>query len=192
MSLPTFPQSPLWAGLDRQKMWNETVNVYDSGDMQGSSPWSRPMYVYTQAVSAYQAITQSSLWAFWDTVQGTTQPFLIMDPYDHNVNSVMGVRSGIVSGTSLQLFDTRSYPIRVDTTTIGSMFSSLSGYIRNGVEYSYQQDTNVLMVNTKAATDVWGVRSAYYFKKVRFTSQMIENSDLWNSFHTALTFREMP
>jgi hypothetical protein len=108
------------------------------------------------------------------------------------VNSVMGVRSGITNAATSFLFDTNSYMVRADTTTVGSMFSTLSGYIRNGFEYSYDQDTGLLTVNTKDITDVWGVRSMQYYKKVKFISDFKETSPLWNVFNATVQVKEMP
>lgn len=192
MALMTFPFSPLPAGTDRFKNWNVQVQDYDSGESQGLSPWIKPLYEYSFPIGKTTEIKQSSLWAFWDKVKANAIPFLLRDPYDFAVNSVMGVRSGIISAATLFLYDTNSYMVRADTTTVGSLFSSLSGYVRNGVEYSYAQDTGVMLVNTKAITDVWGVRSMFYLKKVRFVGDYHETSPMWNVFDATLQAKEMP
>ncbi len=193
MTMMTFPFSPLYAAMTRQKSWNENSNVYDSGDIQGFTNWVRPLYRYTMPISLYNEIKQSSLWAFWDFVRGTTDPFLIQDPYDNYVASVMAVRSGLTSAATVFLFDINSYFIRANTgVCVFSLASTLSGYVRNGVEYTYARDTGLLTVNTKAITDVWGARSVSYFKKVKFNSQMVESEMLWNTFGTQLTFIELP
>lgn len=192
MSLLTFPFSPLPAGTDRSKNWNASVQNFDSGDSQGLSPWIRPLYQYNLPLQNYMEIKQSSLWSFWDRVKGPTIPFLMRDPYDYLVSSVLAVRSGITNAATLYLYDTNSYMVRADTTTIGSLFSTLSGYVRNGFEYSYDQDSGLMTVNTKGVTDVWGVRSMFYFKKCRFIGDYKEQSPMWNTFAANLAIMEMP
>lgn len=192
MALLTFPFSPLPAGTERFKSWGESDVLYDSGERQGLSPYIKPLYEYSLPLHNYTEIKQSSLWAFWDSVKGRTSPWLMKDPYDYIVNSVMGVRSGITNAATVFIFDTNSYMVRPDTTTIGSMFSTLSGYVRNGFEYSLDQDTGLVVVNTKATTDVWGVRSMQYYKKVKFASDFKETSPMWNIFNATLQVKEMP
>src|SRR4051812_23466691 len=123
MSYYTFPFSPFPAGTTRMKDWNEAVQEYDSGDSQGLSPWIKPLYRYTLPLNNYTEIKQSSLWHFWDLTKGKTIPFLLRDPYDYAINSVLAVRSGISAG-SFFLYDTNSFMVRPDTTTVGSFFSS--------------------------------------------------------------------
>lgn len=192
MSYQIFPASPLPADLGREKSWGDNQILYDSGVMQGDSPYIKPLYRWTVPFKNYTEIKQSSLWAFWDKVQGRTFPWLMKDPYDYFVNSVMGVRSGITNAATLQVFDTNSYSVRPDTLYIGSLFSTLSGYVRLGIEYGIEQDTGILTVNTKAVTDVWGVRSLFYFKKCTFRAPYQEKSPLWNIFNTDFTIWELP
>lgn len=193
MSLLIFPLTPLPTEIERYKDWNESVERYDSGERQAASPYLKPLYHYTVNIKLMTEVKQSSLWYFIDSVKGMTSPFLMKDPYDLYVNSVMGVRSGITNAATLFLYDTRSYMVRADTVTVGSLFSVLSGYVRNGVEYSYDQDSGVLTVNTKAITDIWGVRSMQYWKKVAFENQYKEVSKLWNLFSVSgMQLSELP
>ena len=192
MSLPIFPFSPLPANLSRTPDWGENVARYDSGEQQGDTPYLRPLYQWSVPIKLMTEIKQSSLWAFVNDRRGQVKPFLIKDAYDYQVNSVLGVRSGIISAATLFLYDTNSFFVRADTTTVGSLFSTLSGYVRNGVEYSYDQDSGLLTVNTKAATDVWGVRSMTYFRKAKFNAPYNETSQLWNIFSSTLTIVELP
>lgn len=187
-----FPSSPMPGGTTRSKDWNVGVQQYDSGDSQGLSPYVKPLYEYNVPFNNMMETQQSSIWAFWDLQKGPAIPFLFKDPYDFAVNSVLGVRSGITSGASLYLYDTRSYMVRADATTINSFFSTLSGYVRLNHEYFYDQDTGILSVATKAATDVWGVRSMQYYKKVRFVGDYSEASPMWNVFNGSFAMREMP
>jgi hypothetical protein len=192
VSLMTFPFSPLPAGTSRMKDWNSAVQEYDSGDSQGLSPWIKPLYRYSLPLNNYTEIKQSSLWHFWDLVKGATIPFLLRDPYDYSINSVLAVRSGITNAATLFFYDVNSYMVRPDTVFTGSLFSALSGYVRLGIEYGLDQDSGILTVNTKAVTDVWGVRSMFYLKKCRFSGDHNETSPLWNVFNSNLSVKEMP
>jgi hypothetical protein len=190
MAYPIFPASPLPAGLDRTKFWNTDESIYDSGASNAMTTFQKPLYRWTIPFQNITEFKQSSLSAFNDLVRGKTLPFLIKDPYDFRVNSVLAVRSGIISAATLALYDTNSYTVRADTTTISSLFSSLSGYVRLGFEYNYSQDDNILLVNSKGPTDVWGVRSMQYFRKAKFTNDYNENAVLWNIFGMSIQVRE--
>jgi hypothetical protein len=187
----TFPFSPFPGGTTRMKDWNSAQQDFDSGDRVGLSNWIRPLYRYTLPIQNMTEIKQSSLWAFWDSVRANAFPFLLKDPYDNAVNSVMGVRSGTSTGT-LFLYDTRSYMVRADTTSVGSLFSALSGYVKLGTDYNYDQDSGVLTLVTKSNTDVWGVRSMSYFKKCFFRGDYKETSRIWNIFNGQLQIDEVP
>jgi hypothetical protein len=191
MAYPIFPVSPLPAGLTRQFHWKTDEALYDSGASTGMTTFQRPLYRYSIPFINYNEIKQGPLAAFFNVVKGKTLPFLMKDPYDYRVNSVMGVRSGYASGSGdLRLYDTNSYQVRADTTTIGSLFSSLSGWVTLGAEYSYSQDTGLLTVNTKAQNDVWGVRSMQYWRKVKFTNDYTESAVIWNIFGSQIDMRE--
>lgn len=193
MAFPIFPLSPMPVNMTRIKDWGENVTVYDSGDSQGDTPFMKPLYDYSFPIQVMNELKQNSLWAFWDTRKGRTTPFLMRDPYDYAINSVLGVRSGITNAATLFLCDINSYMVRADTITISSLFSASSGYVRLGVEYSYDQDAGILTVNTKGTADVWGVRSAYYWKKVRYMAAWHEKSVLWNLFSVdGVSMKEMP
>lgn len=182
MALPIFPLSPMPAGMTRWKDWASDKQQYDSGLMIGFSPWTKPLYHYSFPVKAMNELKQAPLWAFVDTVKQTTYPFLMKDPYDYRVNSVLAVRSGLTNAATVFLYDTNSYMLRADTTTIGSLSSTLSGFVRLGVQYQYSQDTGILTVSTKGVADVWGVRSMQYWKKVSFGSPWKEQAIIWNIF----------
>jgi hypothetical protein len=194
MSLATFPLSPMPATMTRLANWNEDVNQYDSGQSQGFTNYAKPLYNYSINVALMTNIKASSLWTFFrDVTRGQVNPFLMKDPYDNAVNSVLAVASGVTQTTTLYLYDTNSYMVRADTTSISSLFSTLSGYQRLGIAYSYEQDTGILTVNTKAATDVWGVRSMSYWKKCRLASPYSEKSIIWNNFAAdKIDIAEMP
>lgn len=192
MSFPIFPYSPLPANLQRMKDWGENTTRYDSGAQQSDTPYVKPLYNWTVPIKLYTEVQQAALWRFVDVVRSTTDPFLIKDAYDYQVNSVLAVRSGITNAATLFLYDTNSYMIRADTVSIGSLFSTLSGYVALGTQYSYSQDTGLMTVNTKASGDVWGIRSATYFRKAKFSQVPQETSQLWNIFSTQFDIVELP
>lgn len=191
MSLPIFPMSPMPGGTDRTFRWGTSVQFYDSGASQGNSPFLRPLIDYNMPLSNINEIKQTSLNYFINVLtRGPTIPFLMKDPYLFRVQSVLAVRSGYASGSgTLNLYDLNSWFIRADTTTIGSLFSATSGYVRLGVEYNYDQDTGVFTVNTKLVSDVWGARSIEHFQKVRFVNDYREQSPIWNIFGAQLEMR---
>lgn len=191
MSMLTMPYSPLPAAITRTWNWGENSVDYDSGESQGDTPFVKPLLVYNVPIKLFTEIKQSSLEAFQNGTQGMTRPFLMKDPYEYQVGSVLAVRSGIAAGTTF-FYDTRSYMVRPDSTTVSTLFSALSGYVTNGVEYSADQDSGVLTVITKSNTDVWGVRSMEYFRKCKSTTQYSETLTLWNIFGTTLAIRELP
>lgn len=192
--LPVFPYSPMPGGITRQAFWNENVTVYDSGVDQGFSNYVKPLMQYTIPLSLYNEIKQSSVWPFFmNSTRGMTKPFLVTDPYDHWAAPNTAVRSGFTSAATVQLFDANSYSIRVDTTYIGSLTSTLSGYVRLGVEYNYDVDAGLFTVNTKAASDVWTTNQTVgYFRKVRLTTGFVETAAIWNIFSALITMKELP
>ena len=190
MTLAIWPNSiPFPAGTTRQKNWNANVQRYDSGAAQGIVPFAKPLYEWNLPFKNYTETKQGSLWGFWDDVRGPANPFLMKDAYDFRVNSVLAVRSGISTGT-FYLYDTRSFFVRADTTTIGSMFSALSGYVLLGTNYWYDMDTGIGSIILKSNTDVWGVRSMQYWRKCRFEGDNTEASPLWNIFASNLNIVE--
>lgn len=192
--LPIFPYSPMPGGMTRQPFWNENSQVYDSGVQQGFTNYVKPLYRYTIPISFYNEVKQSSVWPFFvNATKGMVKPFLIKDPYDQFAQPVTIARSGITNAATLQICDVNSYSIRVDTTYIGSLSSTLSGYVRLGVEYNYSIDQGILTVNTKAPADVWtNGQTMSYYRKVKLTSPFIETATIWNVFGTTLTFGELP
>ena len=190
MALSIFPMSPLPAETTKDRDWGESTTNFDSGAFQGMTPFQKPLYAWDIPFKNINEIKQSSLAAFVDTQKGMVTPFLMKDPYDYRVNSVLGVNSGTNTGT-FYIYDTNSYFVRPDTTTIGSMFSSLSGFVLNGVNYVIDQDTGVCSIITKSNTDVWGVRSLQYFRKCVFDNRYRERSVLWNIFQISVRVKEI-
>jgi hypothetical protein len=192
MALPIFPYLPLPATIDRTWNWGESVILYDSGEQQADTPFVKPLLRWGIPVKLMNEIRQNSLVGFVNAVKGMTRPFLLKDPYEFRVNSALAVRSGITNGGSLYINDTRGYMVRPDSTTVSTLFSTLSGYVSLGAEFSLDQDTGVVTVNTKAAADVWGVRSMEYWRKVKFAAPYQENAIIWNLFSADMTVVELP
>jgi hypothetical protein len=190
MPYPIFPVSPLPANIDRNAFWKVDKVKYDSGARQAMSTFVRPLYRYRIPIPVYNEIKQSSLMYFWNQVKGETLPFFMKDPYDYWVNSAIVVRSGLISAATIYMYDANSFKIYPDTTTVGSLFSSLSGYVTAGSEYNIEQDTGILRVNTKATTDVWRVTSIQYFRKCALEQTYNERAIIWNIFGTELTVEE--
>lgn len=191
MSLAVFPLSPLPAGMSRLRDWNEGVDNYDSGASQGISNRVRPMYRYQIPFQNINENGQGSLSSFVDDLKGRTTPFLMKDPYEFAVDSNIAVRSGLTDAATLQLYTVKSFFVHADSTTISSLFSADSGFVRLGVEYDYDQDTGLFTINTKDTTDVWGVRSMQYFKKCRLDQQYADTGIIWNQFSVRLSIREI-
>jgi hypothetical protein len=192
MSLPILPFSPLPADLQRTRNWGENVNYYDSGASQGDTAFMRPLFVWDVPIQLMNELKEGPLVTFVDTVKGMTLPFLMKDAYEYQITSGQAVSSGITSGATGWLIANNGFFVRVDTTTIGSLFSASSGYVTLGSEYSYEQDTGIITVNTKASADVWGLRNAEYFRKVRFSSQYSDTAKIWNIWTADLQITELP
>lgn len=190
--LPIFPFSPLPAALQRTRDWGENTNIYDSGESQGDTSWLRPMLRWTVPVQLMNELKEGPLVDFVDQTQGMTKPFLIKDAYEFRVNSQIAVRSGITNGATGYFTDTKGFQIRPDTVTVGSLFSVLSGFVTFGSEYTIEQDTGIVLVNTKAVGDIWGVRSIQYFRKARFSQQYDDTATIWNIFTTQMQIMELP
>lgn len=185
-----MPMSPLPAETTKQRNWGEQTTHYDSGAFQGMTPFQKPLYAWDIPFKNINELKQGPLATFVDSLKGMTTPFLMKDPYDFRVNSVLAVRSGISTGT-FYIYDTASFFVRPDTTFIGSMFSSLSGFVLLGTNYAINQDTGVMSVITKSNTDVWGVRSLQYYRKCVFDSSYTERNVMWNQFQITLRVKEV-
>lgn len=190
--LPIMPFSPLPANIQRTWNWGENVVIYDTGEQQADTAFVKPLLQWDCPIKLMTEIKQSSLEAFQNATKGQTRPFLMKDPYEYQVTSVMGVNSGVTNAATLYFYDTRSYTVRPDSTTVSTLFSTLSGFVTLGTEFSLDQDTGIVTVNTKDVTDVWGVRSMEYYRKCKFASQYAETSVLWNIFGATLKIVELP
>lgn len=191
MALEIFPVSPLPANTTRIKRYNANVARYDSGARQAFSNWSKPLYEWSVPFKNFNETKQNTLNWFYNNQFGPVNPFLMKDPYDFRVNSVLVASAGYTDGATLYVYDTFSYYILVDTTTIGSLSSALSGYVTLGQEYQYDQDTGILTANSIDGTDVWTAQSLQYFRKVAFKDDYSDTSPVWNIFNSNIVIEEM-
>ena len=186
-----FPVSPLPAQTNRTFRFSVSVAKYDSGARQATSQWTRPLYEWRIPFRNMNETKQATLASFAKDMFGPLTPFLMKDPYDFRVNSVVAVSTSQTQGGTLQIYDVKSFFIRVDTTTVSTMTSNLSGYVSLGAEYDYDQDSGVLTVNTIASTDFWTVQSAQYFRKVAFKEDYSDSSPIWNIFNSNIAIEEI-
>lgn len=192
MALPIFPSSPLPGGLSREANWNFNRVYYDSGASQGFTSWTQPRYEWRVQWQNVNETKQNTIAHFVNvTLKGGVNAFLMKDPYDYVVNSVLVVGTGVTAG-SLQTYDINSFHIRVDTVYIGSMTSTLSGFVTLGTDYDYDQDTGVINITTKNTTDEWSlVDSSQYFRKCVMERNYQDTSPIWNIFQIPLQIREI-
>lgn len=188
MTLPIFPSSPVWANLQRQPVWNESVQMYDSGKRQGSTPWHRPLYKYNINISNMPETKQSSLHAFWNDLKGRTMPFLFKDPYDYVANGVAIDTTSMGVGSGFYFLNANSWAIIPDSGNI-LVTAGDSGALSNGIDYVLSLDNGWCQI-VHAPTSSW-VGSFEYFRKVAFDAQYGENSAIWNNFSGSLVIQEM-
>jgi hypothetical protein len=146
--------------------WGDINVRFDSGAHHGTSTYARPLY--TNWSIPWKNIPQTkrdTILGFVNSMKAGATPFLIKHHKDFRVNSVLAASAGYTAGTSFFTYDVNSFLIRVDTTTIGSMFSSLSGWVTLGSEYNYDQDTGIMTADSIDVTDVWRIESAQYYRK---------------------------
>jgi len=191
MALNIFPSSPLPAGLQREFDWRENITKYDSGARQAMTPLIQPLHNWSVPWNNINEIKQSALSSFFNLQKGQVTPFLMKDPIDFRTNSVLAVNTDQTNPVSTGLFDLRSYFIRADTTTIGSLTSSISGFVTLGQEYDYDQDTGLLTVNSINSGDFWTVQSMTFFHKCAFASSYRETGIMWNQFSLRLEIEEI-
>lgn len=187
---PIFPVSPVPADMQRDMFWNTNVVKYDSGARQGLTPFAQPLYRYRLNFKNIMQTKREQLTGLVNSVQGTTGSFWFPDPNDY-VNSCLVVRSGLTNAATVQVFDTNSFTIRPASLQVQTLASATSGFVTNGAEFSYNMESGWMTVNTKATTDVWGVRSlTTLFKKCSFSQNYGDSSQLWQVYASGLQFEE--
>lgn len=191
--LPTFPYSPLPAALTRTLNWGENVVTYDNGEQQADTPFIKPLFVWSIPIDLMLDTKQSSLFAFANDRKGMTRPFLIKDAYEYKLPSLIEVTTNQTNGSTLFFTTEQGWMVRPDTTTCSTLFSAISGHVTLGAEYSIEQDTGVVTINTIGATDYWATNAnAEYFRKAKFSSQYGDTAKLWGIFTAQLSITEVP
>lgn len=186
-----FPVSPLPARMTRQFKFNVSVQRYDSGARQAVTAWSKPLYEWRIPWQNMNETKQNTLASFAKDMFGPLTPFLMKDPYDYRINSVLLCSTNQTNASTLYIYDTKSFYVRADTITVATLTSNLSGFVSLGAEYSYDQDSGVLTVNTINATDYWTVQSAQYYRKVAFKDDYSDTSPIWNIFNSNVQIEEI-
>ena len=106
--------------------------------------------------------------------------------------SVQFVNSNTSLPSTLQTFDTNSFSIRVDTIFIGSLTSAVSGFVRLGLHYDYDQDAGVITVKSMDALDIWSNPTTIeYYRKAKFVNNYADTSPIWNQFNTTIVIEEL-
>lgn len=192
MAYAVWPDSPQPAGQSMSPEWGEYGNEYDSGTYHAVVTRSRPLYKnWSIPWRNIPQAKRNTILGFVNSMKAGGTPFLVKHHADFRVNSVLAASAGYTSGTSFFLYDTNSFMIRADTTTIGSLFSSLSAYVTLGAEYSYDQDTGIITANTINASDVWGVRSAQYYRKVYIKRNYQESGIIFEQYTAQIELSEV-
>ncbi len=192
MALAVWPDSPQPAGQSMVPDWGEIVTRYDSGVHHGTVTYARPLY--TNWAIPWTNIPQGkrdTILTFVNSMRAGAQPFLLKHHVDFRVNSVLAASVGYTAGDSFFTYDVNSFLIRADTTTIGSMFSSISGFVTLGSEYQYDQDTGIMTADSIDVTDEWRIESVQYFRKVYIKRNYQETGILFGQYSARIMFDEV-
>ncbi len=192
MALAVWPDSPQPAGQSMSPDCGEIAVRFDSGVHHATTTYQRPLYSdWTIPWTNIPQAKRDKILGFVNSMKAGAQTFLVKHHKDFRVNSVLVASAGWTDGGTMFLYDTNSYFIRADTTTIGSLFSTLSGYVTLGSEYQYEQDTGILTANSFDSTDVWRANSMQYFRKVYITRNYNETGILEGQYTGRITFDEV-
>jgi hypothetical protein len=189
MAYPIWPTSPVPANIQREINWGDSVQRYDNGMEQGSSPYVKPLARYTIQLQNIPRAKQRILHAFYvNSCRGRTVPFLFSDPYDNRVDGAICVQSG----SAVRSFFVRTaegYPV-IPTSGSLRITSALSGVLTQGSHYQFDADTGVFSTSlAPAAADTW-TASCAYFRKCKFETYN-ETSTIWDQFSGAVVFHEI-
>jgi len=189
MPYSIWPTSPVPANIQRGIMWGESVQTYDSGAEQASTPWAKPLLQYTISLTNIPRTKQTSLHAFYrDICKAKTVPFLFADPYDYQIGGAVCVYSSATAVTSFFVRTREGYPV-IPTSGQLVITSSLSGLRVQGTHYQFNPDTGVFSANAPISGDTW-TASCQYFRKCKFESYD-ETSTIWNQFSGTVVFHEI-
>ena len=192
MALSIWPDSPQPAGQGMTPNWGDDSVRYDSGGHHGVTSYGKPLY--TNWTMPWKNIPQAKRDTILDFVNshkmGAT-PFLVKHHQDFRVNSVLVASAGYTAGTSLFTYDTNSYMIRVDTTTIGSLTSTVSVFVVLGTDYTYDQDTGILTATSINVGDVWTASSLQYYRKAFISGKYQETGIIEGQYSGRITIDEI-
>ena len=189
MPLPIWPTSPVPANMTRTPIWGESVQRYDSGAEQGSTPYVKPLMTYQVTLQNIPRTKQTSLSAFINTIRSRTSPFLFTDPYDNRVNGAVCVRSDVTGVRSFFVRTAEGYPV-IPTSGTLLITSVLSGPLTQGTHYQFDPDTGVFSTPFAMSTaDIWTASCAYY-RKCKLDSYS-ETSQIWEIFSGTVAFHEI-
>ena len=185
-----FPNSPVWANIQRVPMWAEEVIWYDSGHRQGSTPWSRPLYKYNIDARNLNEISQASLHSFVNLQKNMVTPFLFKDPYDYATSAsiTQPTTTAMGNGSGFYLVQQNSWRVIPDSAFL-AFADGNSGALVAGSHYVASLDNGWIQAKV-AVSSVW-TASFQYFRKVAFEAEYAERSDIWNNFNTTLSIREL-
>lgn len=190
--MEVWPDSPQPAGQSMEPDWSEHGTEFDNGAYHATVTRSRPLYKnWTIPWTNIPQTKRDTVLNFVNSMRAGGTPFLVKHHHDFRVNSVLVASAGYSAGASLFLYDTNSFFVRADTTTIGSLHSSLSGFVTLGSEFTYDQDTGILTASSIDATDVWGVRSMQYYRKVYIKRNYRETGILHEQYSARIEFAEI-
>jgi len=184
-----FPNSPIWANIQRTMDWAEEQYFYDSGAYQGSTPRQRPLWEYRITAQNFNEIKQTSMEAFDHTIK-TITPFLIKDPYDYTANGVTQASSiNMNSGDGFYLQEVHSYRVLPDSANF-YISDPASGELIATSHYVMSLDNGFVTMLVAVSSLI--VSSFEFFRKVARTNKPSQSSTIWNNFSTSIIVREIP
>jgi hypothetical protein len=188
-TLRIWPVSPVPADLTANPKWNESVQRYDSGARQGSTPYVKPLYTYGVGLQNMPLSKAQSLHAFYNTHRATAFPWLFKDPYRNRVNSTVCVRTG-TNPASFYVYTVDSFSVIPESGSI-LITSALSGALTQGSHYILNQDNGIVVASLRPTSADYWTASCSYFKKVAFSQEYGETSRLWENFSGRVEFEEL-
>lgn len=192
MALAIWPDSPQPAGQSMTPEWGDDVVRYDSGGHHGVVAYAKPLYTnWTMPWKNIPQAKRDTILGFVNSMKMGGTPFLVKHHKDFRVNSVLVASAGFTAGTSLFTYDINSYMIRVDTTTIGSLTSTVSGFVVLGTDYTYEQDTGIMTATSIDGSDVWTANSLQYYRKAFISGRYQETGIIEGQYSGRITIDEI-
>lgn len=188
MTLPIWPTSPVPATLQREPIWAQSNQQYDSGLSQGSTAFVKPLIRYGLSLTNVPRSKQSSLHAFYNVTKAGVIPFLFKDPYDYLVGNTICVQTG-TAARSFFVRTSEGYPVIPQSGAL-LITSNLSGALTQGTHYSFNQATGVFSTHIVPSSGDFWTASCEYFRKCKFTGYT-ENSKIWELFDGNVSWQEI-